>query len=202
MQQNIKKESTIKKTRQHDERCRVCKVNLKHMFTALFSNVESNCNLQLPSRLVDYSNTSVFESLTVIHDALQKHRGFDEFVKSKSLSPVDFYIPSRKLILEFDETQHFTKPREIALELYPKNNSFGYSTNRWRSLCQDLNKRDNSPPFRDEQRAWYDVLRDFAPLVNGEGQTIRLYAKDYVWCSLDPKSKSDIDIFEQLVFKN
>lgn len=190
------------KIKQHDERCLACKTSVKNMLSTLLGQVESNKNLKLPARIMDYSNTHVFESLGRIHEALQLHRGFDEFVKTKSLSPVDFYIPSQKLIVEFDETQHFTKPRELTLELYPNDEKFGYSTNRWLSLCQDLNKRDNEPPFRDEQRAWYDVLRDFAPLVRSEGTTIRLYSRDYVWCSLDPDSELDFHIFEKLVFKN
>ena len=70
-------------------------------------------------------------------------------------------------------TQHFTKPREIALGLYPQNIPYGFSVERWRKLCESLDKRDNDPPYRDEQRAWYDTLRDFAPqIVWGKGKTI------------------------------
>lgn len=188
------------KTKIHNERCAACKMNVEKMLSALLGQVESNKNLKLPAGLIDYANTQAFESLGKIHEVLQMHRGFNEFVKTKSLSPVDFYIPSQKLIVEFDETQHFTKPRELTLELYTEDEKFGFSINRWRSLCKDLNKRDSKPPFRDEQRAWYDVLRDFAPLVRSEGMTIRLYSRDYVWCSLDPESNLDLHIFEQLVF--
>jgi hypothetical protein len=28
-------------------------------------------------------------------------------------------------------------------------------------LCEEINAKDNYPPYRDEQRAWYDTLRDF-----------------------------------------
>ena len=39
---------------------------------------------------------------------------------------------------------------------------------------------------RDEQRAWYDTLRDLVPSIMGLQPTVRLYASDQVWCSLDP----------------
>jgi hypothetical protein len=37
---------------------------------------------------------------------------------------------------------------------------------------------------RDERRAWYDTLRDLAPVVHGFSPTVRLYAAAYPWCSL------------------
>lgn len=100
-------------------------------------------------------------------------------------------------------TQHFTKPREIALGLYPQNIPYGFSVERWRKLCESLDKRDNDPPYRDEQRAWYDTLRDFAPqIVWGKGKTIRLYPYDLEWCSLDPENKSDLEQFTKILLNH
>ena len=123
---------------------------------------------------------------------------YDNFVKAKRLPRVDFFIPDQKLIVEFDESQHFTEPRAIALGLYPNKDDFGFSLEKWSNLCRDLDKRDNDPPYRDEQRAWYDTLRDFVPLFWGAGQTVRLYSRDFVWCSLDPKKESDLQTLRQL----
>ena len=48
-----------------------------------------------------------------------------------------------------------------------------------------------STRIRDEQRAWYDTLRDLVPSIKGLRPTVRLYARDRAWCSLDPDSKED-----------
>jgi len=172
------------------------------MLAALFGNVEVNWDLDLPCRLEDYNNTSLSDILGSVHDALQKNRMFDHFVKSKKLPKVDYFIPARNLIVEFDESQHFTKPRDVALSLYPYGQEFGFSVVKWRTLCQKLNKRDNDPPYRDEQRAWYDTLRDFAPTLLGTGQTVRIYSRDLIWCELNPDRKPDLLTFEQLIMKS
>jgi len=118
------------------------------------------------------------------------------------LPRIDFFIPEHNLIIEFDESQHFTKPREISLSYYPLDKEYGYSIQKWHALCRTLNKRDNDPPYRDEQRGWYDTLRDFAPLLWESGKTIRLYSRDLVWCSLNPKDEADIAIFKELILNN
>lgn len=185
--------------RNHNERCRDCKERVKYLLFALFGQVEGNWDLDLPCRLEDYKNTDLYDTLAPIHKALQKHRGIDHFTKARKLPKVDFFIPTQKLIIEFDESQHFTKPRDIALSLYPNGQDFGFSVERWRTLCQRLDKRDRYPLYRDEQRAWYDTLRDFAPILTGAGQTIRLYSRDFVWCSLNSGTESDLRAFEQII---
>jgi len=186
----------------HNEQCRDCKESVKNLLFALFGQVEVNWDLDLPCQLEDYKNTDLYDTLEPIHKALQKHRGFAHFVKSKKLPRVDFFIPDRKLIIEFDESQHFTKPRDIALGLYPYRRRFGFSVERWRTLCQELDKRDNDPPYRDEQRAWYDTIKDFSPILTGAGQTIRLYSLDLVWCSLNSDTESDLRAFEQIIINS
>ncbi|HPU23972.1 MAG TPA: hypothetical protein PL149_07445 [Candidatus Kapabacteria bacterium] len=62
-----------------------------------------------------------------------------------------------------------------------------------------FNAKDNDPIYRDEQRAWYDTLRDFLPAIKGLKPTVRLFAKDYVWCSFDPDNQSDVKKFENLL---
>ena len=186
----------------HNERCPECKQSVNRLLAALFGVVEVNWDLNIACRLDDYKNTKFYGALESIHTALQKHRGFDNFVMSKKLPRVDFFIPERNCIVEFDESQHFTKTRDIALSLYPIDQDVGFSVVRWRALCQKLNKRDNDPPYRDEQRAWYDTLRDFAPKLIGTGQIVRLYSRDQIWCALNPESKTDLMIFEQFVLTN
>lgn len=179
--------------RRHNERCKACKARVKQMLSCLFDRVEVNWDLDLPGQLDGYKNYEAYKVLEQIHRALQENRGFKDFAKSRKLPRVDFFIPDGNLIIEFDESQHFTAPRDISLSLYPEHKGYGFSVESWRALCQKMNKRDNDPPYRDEQRAWYDTLRDFAPIHAGVGKTIRLYSRDAVWCSMD------ISCFQQII---
>lgn len=183
----------------HNERCRNCKTSLLKLLSALYGEVESNWDLDLPANLEGYANTQIAGSLEHIHSALRNYRGFGSFVRSRKLPRVDFFVPKDSIIIEFDESQHFTRPREISLGLYPTDGRYGFSVKRWRALCNDLQKRDNDPPFRDEQRAWYDTLRDFAPMVLGKGNTIRLFARDFEWCSLKPNNELDLQRFRRMI---
>lgn len=190
------------RTKNHNERCRECKKSIKTLLNTTFGKVEVNYDINLPSRLEDYLDTNIYKDLVPVYQALQNHRGFDHFVKAKKLPRVDFFIPDQNLILEFDESQHFTKTREIALSHYPKRQAFGFPVDKWRALCQEMNMRDNDPPYRDEQRAWYDTLRDFAPLLLETGKTVRLFSGDLVWCSLNPKEESDLKTFRAFILNN
>jgi len=120
-----------------------------------------------------------------IYTSLQQCRGFTEFVRRTKLGPVDFFVPELSLIVEFDESQHFTTLRGLALSLYPQDREFGFSLPKWSGLCAALHRHDNRPFYRDEQRAWYDSIRDFAQLIWGRGRTVRLYAGDRIWCAPD-----------------
>jgi hypothetical protein len=68
--------------------------------------------------------------------------------------------------------------------MYPNELELGFNIEKWIALCEKINARDNNPPYRDEQRAWYDILRDFLHVLIGLKPTVRLFARDFVWCSL------------------
>src|SRR5207253_11507254 len=91
-----------------------------------------------PQRMAILVQGNCADDLAKIHEYLQKHRNHENFVRSLKLPRVDFFIPSDGLIIEFDESQHFTHPREIALDNYPQGLKVGFSVERWRSLCQQL----------------------------------------------------------------
>jgi hypothetical protein len=38
---------------------------------------------------------------------------------------------------------------------------YGFDRDMWLSRCRTIGAEDHDPPFRDEQRSWYDTLRDF-----------------------------------------
>ena len=87
----------------------------------------------------------------------------------------------------------------MALSAYPDDLALGFSKKQWISQCERHDAKDNDPPFRDEQRAWYDALRDLVPSIKGLQPTVRLYARDLVWCSLDPDSNNDRQRFSAFI---
>ena len=120
----------------------------------------------------------------------------------KSLQRCDIFLPELNCIVEIDESQHFTAARAISLSSYPKSLVLGYDKKQWLQYCGSYNRKDPNPPYRDEQRAWYDTLRDFLPLLKDLNPTIRIHIGDIPWCSLNPKSKRDRVKFRELVFVN
>ena len=187
----------------HDQRCKECKVRIEELLIQIYGEVKPNYNLKIPAKPEDYIGSSLGTDLEKIHTELQEHRGYKNFVRVKNyIAPVDFYVPEPGLIVEFDESQHFTALRKLALSLYPNNLKLGFDRERWKDLCEKEDKHDISPPFRDEQRAWYDTLRDFSPILLDINPTIRLYARDYIWCSLDSKKTLDQEEFKHLLGMN
>ena len=92
--------------------------------------------------------------------------------------------------------QHFTYPRYLSLKDYPKSLSIGYDIKWYMETCQNVKSVDNDPKYRDEQRAWYDTLRDFLPIIHNEvSLTVRIPLGFHSWCSLNPANKNDIDVF-------
>ena len=183
------------------ERCVKCKETTRELLERIYGGVEQNYKFEVGPHLVDFLNTSCYGRLKEIYEALQNHRGFKEFVKATTLPNCDFFIPGLGFVVEFDESQHFTLPRKIALERYPDELDLGFDRGKWVALCEKINAEDNDPPYRDEQRAWYDTLRDFLPVVKGLKPTVRLFAGDFEWCSLDPNVPSDVAMFRNFFRK-
>lgn len=132
----------------------------------------------------------IAEALQEIRNALGNRRGHRDFIKSAVVPPCDFYLAAPPFIVEFDESQHFTGARDITLSHYPGSVSLGFSPARWRELCRAIDARDDDPIDRDERRAWYDTLRDLVPALHGFAPTVRLYAGEFVWCSLDSADRA------------
>lgn len=183
----------------HIERCPNCKQTIEKLLEKIYGKVERSYKFKVGTHPNDYLDNAQYNKLKEIYDALQNFRGFGEFIKAKTLPNCDFFIPDLGLIVEFDESQHFSSPRKIALERYPNELGLGFNRAKWVASCNRINAQDNNPPYRDEQRAWYDTLRDFLPAVKGLKPTIRLLAGDFVWCSLNPENASDVERFEKLM---
>jgi hypothetical protein len=161
--------------------------------------VKRNPRLPASASLESYKGTPAYDALLSIYEALQSQRGHHSFVLSDSLPNCDFLVPKPGFLVEFDESQHFTASRKLALSLYPKDCIFGFDRSRWIKLCDEIGARDNQPPYRDEQRAWYDTLRDFMPQVLKMLPTIRLYAGEFKWCALNPANPDDLVTFRQII---
>ena len=176
----------------HSPHCRACKERVREILTAAYGECRVNYQFPWPAFAEDYSTTAVGNSLQLIRSALGNWRGHRDFVKSARVPPCDFYISDPPFIVEFDESQHFSRARQITLEFYPKTLSLGFSLSRWRNLCSAIGAQDDDPIDRDERRAWYDVLRDLVPIVYGFKPTVRLYARDCEWCAMS----SATDLFD------
>jgi copper chaperone CopZ len=192
----------VSKEDSHDERCAKCKEAVRKLLEMVYGKMEVGYKFETGAMPEDYKDTEHYSNLKSIYEALQNYRGFKEFVKTRTLPNCDFFIPNQKIMIEFDESQHFTLPRRIALEHYPKGLGIGFDKKKWIRLCETIGAKDNDPPYRDEQRAWYDTLRDFLPSIKGLNPTVRLHSKDCVWCSLNPNRLSDVEEFKVIIKGN
>jgi len=186
--------------RKHNERCKDCKKRISELLEIIYgkSNVYQNYNLGFSNKVEEFEDNYFNSNLKTILSELKKFRGYENFIRSKKLPNVDYFIKNN-FVLEFDESQHFTKPRLISLDNYSEKLLLGFDKVKWLENCEKLDKKDNDPPFRDEQRAWYDTIRDFIPFYLNLKPTIRLYANDYVWCSLNVNKNDDIEIFKKII---
>jgi len=182
----------------HNERCKDCKVRVRELLEKCYGPVITNYRIPTGTKPEDFCKHPRYSILNEIYASLQKHRGFTEFVRA-SYVDVDFFLPEQGMIVEFDESQHFTEPRSIALSHYPSDLNIGFSRDAWMKHCDEIHAYDNDPPFRDEQRAWYDTLRDFLPEMKGFLPTLRIFARDIAWCSLYPEKPEDIAKFRSLL---
>ncbi|OFV68580.1 MAG: hypothetical protein SCAL_000256 [Candidatus Syntrophoarchaeum caldarius] len=201
---NIIELSKAKKERERTnihqgERCPKCKETIRKLLEKIYGRVEENYKFRVGTLPEDFKNTPYYSELKKIYEKLQNHRGYKDFVKAKTLPNCDFFVPNPGFIVEFDESQHFTLPRKITLGEYPTNLELGFSKEKWIRLCEKIDAKDNDPPYRDEQRAWYDTLRDFLPTILGLQPTVRLFAKDFIWCSLNPNNPEDVDRFQKMI---
>lgn len=184
---------------EHSQHCRACKERVRELLTAIYGHCPVNHSFPWPASPEDYEQTAIGPALRRICAGLGDLRGHRDFIKSALVPPCDFYVPSPPFILEFDESQHFSRARLMTLSLYPEDVKLGFPLHRWQELCRQIDARDDEPIDRDERRAWYDTLRDLVPTLQGLKPTVRLYAEEFVWCSLDGASAKDRELFLSLL---
>lgn len=182
----------------HNERCNECKKRIFEFLSRIYGDVKERYNLNLPCQLEEYNGYQLFDVLDAIYIKLQNYRGFEQFIHAKKLPNVDYFVVNPGFIVEFDESQHFTKPREITLKSYPEKLKLGFNKDIWIKRCIQLHRKDNDPPYRDEQRAWYDTLRDFSSLYL-DMPIIRMLPEECVWCKLDIHKENDVEWFKEYI---
>lgn len=107
-----------------------------------------------------------------LYNALCAYRGDTSFAKGNKSLRCDFVCESKKLIIEYDERQHFSEARRIALMSYPQI-PLNFDRDLWICACKDIQAKDNQPVNRDETRAYYDSTRDIEAAKHGY-QLIRI----------------------------
>lgn len=123
-----------------------------------------------------------------IYDALCSYRGHADFIAPGLSLAVDMYVESLGLIIEYDEDQHFSQARYLALNAYPDQFSAGFSRDAWMAACATVQATDNAPVTRDETRAFYDTVRDFEVTRRGF-RLIRLRHGEIDWEANDAPAR-------------
>ena len=87
-----------------------------------------------------------------LYDTLSEYRGNTGFAKPNISLRCDFVCESHKLIVEYDERQHFSEARRLSLEAY-RDMPVLFDRELWIKACKDIQAKDNQPYNRDETRA-------------------------------------------------
>jgi len=99
----------------------------------------------------------------------------------------DFYHAPTRRLLELDESQHFTSARLLTLDLYPPDAALGFDVAAYKALIaawhreadgyfRSKSARGFTAHGRQNQRAYYDALRDLATPAMGHPPLIRVAA--------------------------
>ena len=119
--------------------------------------------------------------LNQILNNIEAHRNIHIRGRKNLALAFDFYLPQVDLVIEFDERQHFTPLRAASLRAYPKDSLLGFDKKRWAQLSDEIRAGDNSPIYRDEQRAFYDSIRDIMATKIGLKPVVRIFEDDAKW---------------------
>lgn len=97
----------------HNERCPKCKNTIERMLKVLHGDIICNHKFRFGTCPDDFVDSPTYPELAKIFLEFVKYRGYENFVKAKNMSRVDFLVPEPGFIAEFDESQHFTIPLRI-----------------------------------------------------------------------------------------
>lgn len=146
-----------------------------HQYFGNTVDIETTVEEISTSKTIEYP-----EDYSKIVKNLLKFRGNKEFNNKTRKPECDFVITEKRIIIEYDERQHFSQARAICLSNYPKDIETFFDKPTWIKLCKDFNAKDNDPIDRDERRAFYDTVRDIEAYRNG-WYLIRFYHGEFDW---------------------
>lgn len=121
------------------------------------------CEKTFPWLKTPYIIEGDYENL---YRSLSEFRGDKAFAKRNVQLRCDFVCESEKLIIEYDERQHFSEARKVSLLAYPDIPVY-FDRQLWIQACNDINAKDGHPVNRDEVRAYYDSVRDIESSKHG-----------------------------------
>ena len=136
---------------------------LQDLLYNIFGQVETE-------KTYDWVTTPRKENIYVdIIANIEKICGTRSFAYKECKLKFDFVCEKQKVIIEYDERQHFTKQRKIALMSYPSDIHLYYNKKIWLKACDDINAKmkKKKDPLRDEKRAFYDSVRDIEAYRHG-----------------------------------
>jgi len=129
---------------------------------------------------------------------VEEHRQISIQGKKHYVLAFDFFLPRVGVAIEFDERQHFTPLRAIALRAYPSEIILCFDKGRWIQLSEQIRAGDNSPIYRDEQRAFYDSIRDILAPKMGLKPVVRIFEEDVPWEGDQSESTKAASILESI----
>ena len=134
-------------SRRHSESCSACKVRVAEFLERIYGTCVRDHGFGWPAGLDAYAATSIGSVLRDVARILESHRGYgiDKFVRRDVLAPCDYWVPNPGFIIEFDERQHFTSPRKLALSVYTEMVPLGFSAARWIGTLRTT-RRTGQPP--------------------------------------------------------
>ncbi len=180
------KNKTITKQTKQDEPCKPIskRLNVVSQKNAIQRLLQEHFGHIETEKKFDWLKTPDQEKLpkeySQIVKALLEYRNQNGFQKSNYQLPCDIVLEDYKLIIEYDENQHFSKARQIALENYSSTIKLHFSKEAWINACRKINAKDNSPIDRDEKRAFYDTVRDIEAFKHGY-KLVRIKHGDIDW---------------------
>ena len=161
--------------------------HLKKLLEQRFDSVETEAKFDW---LVVPDRESADDILNEIYETLVPICGRKCFSTPGYPLACDFFAPSKNLIIEYDERQHFTIQRAESLSCYPSDLYVGFDIGKWRKSCESIRAVDTDPIYRDEQRAFYDSTRDILAARNGM-TLIRIKHGDVDWNASNSRYELD-----------
>jgi hypothetical protein len=158
-------------------------------------HTEWKCEIAVPDLT---GRTDMHMALRQILDAIEAHRSIAVQGRKGHRLAFDLFLEEVNLPIEYDERQHFTPLRAASLRSYPHSALLGFDRRKWIRLCEKIRAGDNSPAYRDEQRAFYDSVRDIVAPRVGLLPVMRVFEEDVIWEKDGAKSQAGKQILAEI----